>query len=78
MKEKDLSGEFPNHSLNYSDLTKTISEVLDIDGISEEIKEELKKHPDNYCVLTSDCFHRIFLNNVEYHRQIKNNVLYTK
>ena len=59
MKEKDLSGKFSDHSLNYSDLTKTIGEVLNIDGVSEELKEELKKYPENYCVWIVDGENRI-------------------
>jgi hypothetical protein len=52
MKTIDLSGLFlfPEYEFSSSDLTKTIREVLDIDNISEDLKEELRNHPDDYCV----------------------------
>jgi hypothetical protein len=54
MEEIDLSGIFPEYEISSSDLTKTVREVLDMDGISEELKNELRQHPENYCVWIID------------------------
>ena len=54
MEEIDLNRIFPEYEISSSYLTKTVREVLEIDGIPEEMKNELRQHPENYCVWIID------------------------
>lgn len=47
---RSVSEMFIEYEKNTSNVTKTICEVLNIDGLSEELKRELRKHPEDYFV----------------------------